>query len=111
MFYRKPIKPCPFMGCGEVRIRFHKVSFCAKLYVVRKTFLYRIFPTRKQATQMRGMLEECRWLYNYLLAQLYVLPGALTHTVHSAPNAQIDVKSVWVFNAEDGQKLRMVKAD
>jgi putative transposase len=36
---------------------------------VRKTFLYRIYPTRKQATQMSGMLEECRWLYNYLLAQ------------------------------------------
>lgn len=36
---------------------------------MRKTFLYRIFPTRKQATQMSDMLEECRWLYNYLLAQ------------------------------------------
>jgi putative transposase len=36
---------------------------------MRKTFLYRIFPTRKQATQMRGTLEQCRWLYNYLLAQ------------------------------------------
>jgi len=36
---------------------------------VRKTFLYRIFPTRKQATQLGAMLDECRWLYNYLLAQ------------------------------------------
>ncbi len=36
---------------------------------MRKTFLYRMYPTRKQATQMSSMLEECRWLYNYLLAQ------------------------------------------
>ena len=37
--------------------------------LMRKTFLYRIYPTRKQATQLGNMLEECRWLYNYLLAQ------------------------------------------
>ena len=36
---------------------------------VRKTFLYRLYPTRKQATQMSRMLEQCRWLYNHLLAQ------------------------------------------
>lgn len=34
---------------------------------MRKTFLYRLYPTRKQATQLGIMLEECRWLYNYFL--------------------------------------------
>src|SRR6478672_4659283 len=36
---------------------------------VRKTFLYRLYPTRKQVTQMSRILEECRWLYNHLLEQ------------------------------------------
>ena len=32
-------------------------------------FQYRIYPTKKQETQLNETLEECRWLYNHLLAQ------------------------------------------
>lgn len=32
-------------------------------------FAYRIYPTRKQETQLNQTLEECRWLYNHLLAE------------------------------------------
>jgi putative transposase len=39
------------------------------MYKMRKSFHYRIYPTRKQATKMSAMLDQCRWLYNYLLAQ------------------------------------------
>lgn len=35
---------------------------------MRKTFLYRLYPTRAQATTLSNMLEECRWLYNDTLA-------------------------------------------
>ncbi|MDQ6692877.1 MAG: helix-turn-helix domain-containing protein, partial [Chloroflexota bacterium] len=35
---------------------------------MRKTFLYRLYPTRAQATRLNTMLEECRWLYNNTLA-------------------------------------------
>jgi hypothetical protein len=34
---------------------------------VRKTFVYRLYPTRRQRTLLRHTLEECRWLYNHLL--------------------------------------------
>jgi len=34
-----------------------------------KTFAYRLFPTRKQETKLNETLEECRWLYNHLLAE------------------------------------------
>ncbi|HYL43928.1 MAG TPA: transposase [Ktedonobacteraceae bacterium] len=34
---------------------------------MRKTFQYRIFPTKKQETKLNETLEECRWLYNHLL--------------------------------------------
>lgn len=34
---------------------------------MRKMFQYRIYPTRKQETQLNATLEECRWLYNHLL--------------------------------------------
>jgi putative transposase len=36
---------------------------------VRKTFCYRLYPTRKQARCLSAQLEECRWLYNHLLEQ------------------------------------------
>src|SRR5438034_9360705 len=35
---------------------------------VRKTFVYRMQPTRAQATAMSKMLDQCRWLYNDTLA-------------------------------------------
>src|SRR6266567_2520700 len=34
-----------------------------------KMFAYRIFPTKKQETALHETLEECRWLYNHLLAK------------------------------------------
>ncbi len=36
---------------------------------MHQTFKYRLYPTRKQETALRFTLEECRWLYNYLLEQ------------------------------------------
>jgi len=36
---------------------------------MRKTYEYRLYPTKKQETALLAALEECRWLYNHLLAQ------------------------------------------
>ena len=36
---------------------------------MRKMFQYRIYPTKKQETKLHEILEECRWLYNHLLAK------------------------------------------
>ena len=36
---------------------------------VRKSFRYRLRPTKKQARVLKAQLEECRWLYNELLGQ------------------------------------------
>lgn len=36
---------------------------------MRKMFLYRIYPTKKQKTRLNNTLEECCWLYNHLLAK------------------------------------------
>src|SRR6185437_2215014 len=34
-----------------------------------KTFKYRLYPTKQQQRLLDYQLEECRWLYNYLLAK------------------------------------------
>ena len=50
----------------------HRKAFsviCAIIHVVRKSFQYRLFPTKQQARVMQATLEECRWLYNHLLEQ------------------------------------------
>lgn len=36
---------------------------------MRKTFKYRLYPTPAQARRLEQQLEECRWLYNHLLAE------------------------------------------
>src|SRR5436305_1166915 len=36
---------------------------------MRKTFKFRLRPTSAQETAMNATLEECRWLYNYLLEE------------------------------------------
>jgi len=36
--------------------------------MAQKTFKYRIYPTKHQQTLLRQTLEECRWLYNRVLA-------------------------------------------
>jgi putative transposase len=35
---------------------------------MRKTFKYRLYPNQQQARLLEQQLEECRWLYNALLA-------------------------------------------
>jgi putative transposase len=37
--------------------------------IVRKSFQFRLRPTKKQAKALEEQLDECRWLYNELLAQ------------------------------------------
>jgi putative transposase len=34
-----------------------------------KTFQYRLYPTKQQQRLLNEQLEECRWLYNHLLAE------------------------------------------
>jgi len=36
---------------------------------MRKTFIYRLYPTKQQQRLLDAQLEECRWLYNHLLSQ------------------------------------------
>lgn len=36
---------------------------------MKKTFKYRIWPSKKQTTLFNQTLNECRWLYNHLLEQ------------------------------------------
>lgn len=42
---------------------------CVILNIMRKTFKYRIYPSKKQASSLENTLEECRWLYNHFLAE------------------------------------------
>ncbi|MBS0607687.1 MAG: helix-turn-helix domain-containing protein [Verrucomicrobia bacterium] len=37
--------------------------------VLRKSFKFRLHPTKKQAKLLQETLDECRWLYNQLLEQ------------------------------------------
>jgi len=37
--------------------------------LVRKSFQFRLRPTKKQKKMLQSQLDECRWLYNELLAQ------------------------------------------
>ena len=37
--------------------------------IVRKSFQFRLRPTKKQARLLDEQLKECRWLYNELLSQ------------------------------------------
>jgi putative transposase len=36
---------------------------------MRKTFTYRLYPNKQQQRLLEQQLEECRWLYNHLLAE------------------------------------------
>src|SRR6516162_1753042 len=36
---------------------------------MRKTFKYRLYPTKQQQRLLDQQLEECRWLYNRLLEE------------------------------------------
>src|SRR6266571_7965234 len=35
---------------------------------MRKMYMYRLYPTKKQLKTLETTLEECRWLYNNMLA-------------------------------------------
>jgi putative transposase len=37
--------------------------------LILKTFQYRLYPTREQRRLLARQLEECRWLWNTLLAE------------------------------------------
>lgn len=37
--------------------------------LIRKSFQFRLRPTKKQANLLQSQLDECRWLYNELLGQ------------------------------------------
>jgi len=37
--------------------------------MVMKTFQYRLYPTKEQQRLLTRQLEECRWLWNTLLAE------------------------------------------
>ena len=37
--------------------------------IVRKSFQFRLRPTKKQERALQQQLHECRWLYNELLEQ------------------------------------------
>src|SRR5215813_12445048 len=37
--------------------------------MLMKTLLYRLYPTRRQQRLLSRQLEECRWLWNTLLAE------------------------------------------
>jgi transposase, IS605 OrfB family, central region len=36
---------------------------------MRRTFRYRLYPTKEQERKLEETLDECRWLYNHLLEQ------------------------------------------
>ena len=36
---------------------------------MKKSFQYRLYPTKFQITEMRAILEDCRWLYNHFLGE------------------------------------------
>ncbi len=36
---------------------------------MRKTFKYRLYPTKKQERSLQSQLDECRWLYNHFLGE------------------------------------------
>lgn len=37
------------------------------ILLMKKTFKYRLYPTKAQKTVLSKQLEECRWLYNHIL--------------------------------------------
>jgi putative transposase len=52
---------------GVVKI-FALSLYCLPM-LLRKSFQFRLRPTKKQEKAMQAYLDECRWLYNELLEQ------------------------------------------
>lgn len=60
--------PCLGLGHRGTPSLDNGSSFCDNTHM-RKMYEYRIYPTKKQQTKLNETLEECRWLYNHLLAK------------------------------------------
>src|SRR5258708_38886489 len=54
---------------GDQYLRLTVGPLYAHTLVVRKTFTYRLYPHKQQQRLLQQQLEECRWLYNHLLAE------------------------------------------
>jgi putative transposase len=52
-----------------VRPRFDNAHALCENFRVRKAFKYRLYPNTQQTRLLEQQLEECRWLYNHLLAE------------------------------------------
>jgi putative transposase len=58
------------IGCGgEPSIRRPLGRAECQNESMRKTFKYRLYPTKQQQRLLEQQFEECRWLYNHLLAE------------------------------------------
>src|SRR5258708_24397887 len=54
---------------GDQYLRLTVGTLYAHTLFMRKTFTYRLYPNKQQQRLLGQQLEECRWLYNHLLAQ------------------------------------------
>lgn len=71
LLYLYPLSPegscVERMGMNGEDKRLDKMYSLRHNRLMRKTFRYRIYPTKKQQKMLEATLEECRWLYNHLL--------------------------------------------
>lgn len=63
---------------------------------MRKTFLYRIYPTKAQETILENQLDECRWLYNRLLEER----KTTYETTKKSPTLYAQQKTIPLLKAE-----------
>jgi hypothetical protein len=58
-------------GRGEEEHPSHLTDRTLETYnlLMLKTFKYRLYPNKQQQRLLDQQLEECRWLYNHLLAE------------------------------------------
>ena len=68
---------------------------------MRKSFKYRLYPTRSQETILDAQLDECRWLYNQFLEQRKTSYEA-TKTAPSMYNQQKTIPALKVERAALG---------
>jgi len=52
---------------GVANVEIMKMAHLGMLF--RKSFQFRLRPTKKQARALEAQLGECRWLYNELLEE------------------------------------------
>ena len=63
---------------------------------MRKTFKYRLYPTKAQQTTLTAILRECRWLYNHLLEirKIAYETNGETITRHDQQNTYKELKEI-----------------